>query len=144
MKKNKILLLVQSLLCVACACLLSVLTLNIYLKGSAVKAKDPLAWIFTREQAVTALKTAAPLVIAAVIVTIVCVILGIRDEKGLKPVKGGRIPVQGTENKKRMRSVRVVCLIAAAALIIGGVVNGSAGDVLAKAVNICTECVGLG
>ena len=144
MNKNRILLLVQSLLCAASACLLSVLTLNIYLKGRAVKAEDPLASIFTREQAAAALKTAAPLIIAAIIVTIVCVALGVRDEKGLKPVKGSRIPVQGTENKKHMLSARMIFLIAAAVLIIAGIVNGSAGDVLAKAVKICTECLGLG
>ena len=40
--------------------------------------------------------------------------------------------------------LRAALLVIAAALIIAGIVNGSAQDVLGKAVNICTECVGLG
>lgn len=35
-------------------------------------------------------------------------------------------------------------LLAAAALIVAGILNGSARDVLYKAITICTECVGLG
>ena len=39
---------------------------------------------------------------------------------------------------------RIGTLILAAVLIISGFINGSAGDVLAKAVRICMECIGLG
>ena len=35
-------------------------------------------------------------------------------------------------------------LIAALLLIILGIANGGAGDVLAKAVKICSECIGIG
>ena len=40
--------------------------------------------------------------------------------------------------------IRIGTLILAAVLIISGFINGSAGDVLAKAVRICMECIGLG
>ncbi len=40
--------------------------------------------------------------------------------------------------------LKLLLLALAAALIVLGVLNGSARDVLIKAVNICTECVGLG
>ena len=40
--------------------------------------------------------------------------------------------------------LRAVLILAAIAFIIAGVFNGSARDVLYKAVTICTECVGLG
>ncbi len=40
--------------------------------------------------------------------------------------------------------VRMVLFAAAAALIVSGVLNGGWYDVLVKAINICTECIGLG
>ncbi len=39
---------------------------------------------------------------------------------------------------------RAILLIAALALIVAGVLNGGMYDVLVKAINICTECIGLG
>ncbi len=39
---------------------------------------------------------------------------------------------------------RLVILFLAVGLIIAGIFNGGMADVLAKAVNICTECIGLG
>ena len=41
-------------------------------------------------------------------------------------------------------AARIVLLGIAAALIVLGVLNGSMKDVLLKAINICTECIGLG
>ncbi|HIZ24319.1 MAG TPA: thioredoxin [Candidatus Gallimonas intestinigallinarum] len=43
-----------------------------------------------------------------------------------------------------MLIVRIAVFAVAIALIIWGILNGGAGDVLAKAVAICTECIGLG
>ena len=40
--------------------------------------------------------------------------------------------------------IRVVIAAAAVALIVLGVMNGGMFDVLVKAINICTECIGLG
>ena len=48
------------------------------------------------------------------------------------------------QNGNRRAILRTVFIAAAAVLILMGILNGSAGDVLIKAVNICTECVGLG
>ena len=45
---------------------------------------------------------------------------------------------------KRLRTLRLTLLAVAAALIVFGALNGGARDVLVKAVNICTECIGLG
>lgn len=45
---------------------------------------------------------------------------------------------------KRLRTLRLGLLAGAAALIVFGALNGGARDVLVKAVNICTECIGLG
>lgn len=41
-------------------------------------------------------------------------------------------------------AARIAVLAAAIALIVLGVLNGGMADVLGKAINICTECIGLG
>ncbi|MBR0367262.1 MAG: thioredoxin [Clostridia bacterium] len=41
-------------------------------------------------------------------------------------------------------AIQILLIVAAIVLIIVGAFNGSARDVLYKAINICTECVGLG
>jgi len=40
--------------------------------------------------------------------------------------------------------IRITLAVAAIALIVAGIVNGGMADVLSKAINICTECIGLG
>ena len=44
----------------------------------------------------------------------------------------------------KKRTVRLVIALLALALIVLGLANGQARDVLNKAINICTECLGLG
>jgi hypothetical protein len=39
---------------------------------------------------------------------------------------------------------RLLLLALSAGLILHGILNGSMQDVFVKAVNICTECIGLG
>ena len=48
------------------------------------------------------------------------------------------------DSPKKTALLQVVIIVAAVVLIIAGVFNGSALDVLYKAITICTECVGLG
>ena len=45
---------------------------------------------------------------------------------------------------RRIRGLRAALLLAALALIVAGMLNGGMRDVLYKAKNICTECIGLG
>lgn len=45
---------------------------------------------------------------------------------------------------KNTNRVRVILYVAAVAFILLGVMNGGLRDVLYKAINICTECIGLG
>lgn len=47
-------------------------------------------------------------------------------------------------SKLTLLIVRVALLIFAVTFIILGIFNGGADDVLGKAINICTECIGLG
>ncbi|MBQ9748997.1 MAG: hypothetical protein IJV87_00265 [Clostridia bacterium] len=54
-----------------------------------------------------------------------------------------------TDNKTRSNSeiaigVRITLAVVALALIVAGILNGGMADVLSKAINICTECIGLG
>lgn len=49
------------------------------------------------------------------------------------------------ETKPRAKgAVRILLLSASAVLIVLGIFNGGLRDVLIKAINICTECIGLG
>jgi len=67
----------------------------------------------------------------------------VKEEKeaGIKPKPKGK--VQG-KNAKSKRVLQIAVAIAAMAFIVLGVYNGGAKAVFTKAVNICTECVGLG
>lgn len=57
----------------------------------------------------------------------------------------GLAPVSPTPAKPRGRgAAQAAIIVAAVALIVAGIFNGSARDVLHKAITICTECVGLG
>lgn len=58
-----------------------------------------------------------------------------RKQASAEPAEGRKSPVP---------ALRAVLFAAAAALIALGVANGGMWDVLVKAVNICTECIGLG
>ena len=87
MSYKKILLIAQSLLCVALVVILAVSAVGIYRSGIAEKQADPLAWVYTREKAAAALKTALPVFVLAVGVTVACAVLNVRDENENKPVK---------------------------------------------------------
>jgi magnesium-transporting ATPase (P-type) len=140
MDKKKVFLIIQSLLWILVAGLLIASVISIYRDGTVLRAEDPLAAIFSRQIAAKALMTIAPLFFAAVVMTVAGLVLGIRDEDGLKPVKGGKVENRAPEGK----TLRTVLLVAAIVLIVAGVFNGSARDVFGKAVKICTECIGLG
>lgn len=53
-------------------------------------------------------------------------------------------PVASAEKKSVPSALRIALYAAAALLIALGIANGGLWDVLVKAVNICTECIGLG
>lgn len=64
---------------------------------------------------------------------------------GLKPVERRQTIVEKVVRDWRfVLAVRVAVLALAVAFIIWGVNNGSARSVFIKAINICTECIGLG
>ena len=158
MDKRKILLYINSTLYGLWAMLTSVSAVNIYREGVAYQAQGhPEAWIFTREKAMEAFGAYAPFLALAVVVTLICVIKGICDDSQDKPVADPDLisiykaereterDIQAEASKaKRLRAVKIAVLVAAVIFVIAGIFNGSMEDMLIKAINICTECVGLG
>ena len=58
---------------------------------------------------------------------------------------GKRLQMAATEeNGKHAGRLRAALYTAAVILIAAGILNGGMRDVLVKAINICTECIGLG
>ena len=256
MNKKKVFLTLQSVLCVVFTVMLAAVAIEMYREGLALKATDPLSWIFTRKKAAEAFILIFPVLILGLVLTGLGLFKGIRDENGDRPVKDTRylrnltvarvaVPSAGMErerilqkklfyggwilfalcmvpvfiyiingdhfpngnlepvflslighvlpwtalsitvlmisavlqeksmqreievakeqlrlekdeggsleiNKKEKKThggiqvLRVALLVLAFMLIVAGTFNGSARDVFGKAVNICTECVGLG
>ena len=61
----------------------------------------------------------------------------------LKGASGDKMP-ETASKPSRLLSVRIALYVLAAVLIADGISNGGMRDVLIKAINICTECIGLG
>ena len=70
----------------------------------------------------------------------------LREIELLKSVGGNRAPVSAeTKNYDKMTTAaRWAVLAVALAIFVYGYLAGGTADVLTKAINICTECVGLG
>lgn len=62
----------------------------------------------------------------------------------LKPIASSRKAKASSSGGKSMLTPRLVLLAAAVFLLAWGFLTGGAADVLTKAINICTECIGLG
>ena len=133
---------VQSILCVLVAAALIAAAWQIYGGGMARRAADPLTWIYTRDAVAGKLAVIAPLIFLCLGMGIVGMILGVKDSRARIAAKN--LQTAGVSSVKKPGLLQAVIVIAAIFLIIAGVVNGSARDVLYKAANICTECVGLG
>ena len=87
MNKNKVCLIVQSVLCVAVCAMLAAAVITIYRDGLALKAADPLSWIYTREKVAEAAGPVMPVMVLGIILTAVSLSMGIKDENAEKPVK---------------------------------------------------------
>ena len=141
MTRTKVYLILQAIACALLAAALAASAISIYLEGAARKEAHPLEPIYTPEIVTEKIAPLTPLFFVSIGLTAAGLVLGIKEEKkgpGLlsapKPVK--RVPYTA--------AVQTVLVIAALAMIVAGALNGSAWDVLVKAINICTECIGLG
>ena len=144
MKKSRIYLWIQAALVATIVIMLSVSAIRIYSEGSERKKENALEQIYSRDIAAEAVAPVIPLAAVSLCMTAGGLLLGIRDENEKKPVKSVKNTPVKADDAKKVRTVRIVILSAAGVLIILGLFNGSANDVLVKAINICTECIGLG
>ena len=143
MNKAKLIMLLQTAACAALAAWLALSAVAIYLDGEAKRAADPMSPIYTRQLVAGRLAVALPLLLVCVGLTVAGRAMGARWTS--KSQRGASGPVAyPPENPKRAAAIRASLLVAAVALIVAGALNGSAKDVLYKAINICTECIGLG
>ena len=135
--------------------LLAAAAVRIWLEGSARKAEDPLAAVYTPENVAQALARIRPLLWAVIGMTAAGLVLDIGGEKGARPLPPRRAerkasasrPAAAAAGKPPERgtaAVQIILLLAAGVLIVLGILNGSLHDVLLKAINICSECIGLG
>ena len=148
MNKRKIYLITVAAVCILLASLLCAAAVSICMEGLARKAEDPLAAIYTPEIVAEKLRLIAPLFAVFILLLPAGLLPGIREKRKDRPAgrdlpyhAGGTGSPDAAGKKKAFQAAIVVI---AAALIIAGIFNGSARDVLIKAITICTECIGLG
>ena len=150
---------VHSIICILAVILLAGAAIGLYEKGKAAKAEDPTAYIYTRESAVSAAAPGVFMLIAGFGFSIAGAVMGICDENDDKPAsadacgdgmkraagaQAAKKPEEAAAWKGRMHKIRLAVLVVSVICIIAGMVNGNMKDILIKAINICTECIGLG
>ena len=145
--KKRVFLWVQAILYIVLAALLSFGIIGIYREGVALRAAgDLMTPIFTREKVGHILLTYLPLILMTVAMTAAGWILHIRDERQNRPaaVDTSSCRPKNLPDAGYRRVVWLILMAAAVVFVFVGIQNGSMRDVLYKAVNICTECIGLG
>ncbi len=143
MNRNRVILIMQAAVCVLLAVLLAAGAVCICLDGLARKAENPLENVYTPENMAGLITAAIPLVIIFFVLLVIGLALGVKDPGADRPAgpSGPVKPAAGAKNRKILQTAFVVM---AAGFIAAGILNGSVGDVLIKAIHICTECIGLG
>ena len=133
----------MSAVCVLLAVWLAAAAVGIYLDGSARRAEDPAAAVYTREIVAERLTPAMPVLIVIILLLAVGRVFGFKTTETTRPAEtvGTVKQYSGPKHKNR---IRAAIIAAALILIVAGILNGSARDVLVKAITICTECIGLG
>ena len=118
--------------------------IRIWQEGAARQATDPLAAVYTPEIVEAQLFRVRPLLWAVVAMAAAGPLPGVRggDSACIRAEKVS--PPARVPSPKSTHAVRLVLLAAAVVFILLGALNGSLRDVLLKAINICTECIGLG
>lgn len=98
--------------------------------------------MYTRDDIAARFERIAPAVYAYI--ALVAVGLVWQTAAGEKKPRPAAIAPAEKKPARHLTQARLVLLGAAIALVVLGAMNGGARDVLVKAVNICTECIGLG
>ena len=120
----------------------------LYVRGTAAVQAGAAESVFTREQAAGLLRL---FMIPALLLTVLLIAAALAGVKTAQNVSADRklstslSPVESVCAHRGLNGKRVwLILIFAAGLIAAGILNGGLKDVLIKAINICTECIGLG
>ncbi|MBQ3210031.1 MAG: hypothetical protein IJB09_00870 [Oscillospiraceae bacterium] len=98
--------------------------------------------VFSRDAVAARLRPLLPWTVAYIGLLCVCTAVTAKDK--VKRNRSSNAAYARAGEGKNTGLVRMVLLAAAILFILLGVMNGGAGDVLIKAKNICTECIGLG
>ena len=140
--KGKILPILLAVCCIALAVILAAGAIVLYVDGAARRTENPLESIYTAAKTGQAMKAALPVFMVLLCALAVSIVSGVKPKTGKASKNVVRMKPQA--EPKHVNTLRAVVVIAAVLLIIAGILNGGALDVLVKAINICTECVGLG
>lgn len=143
-KASRVLRLASALAALLLAAALIWLCADIYLSGSAPENMENgvyLSPIYSRENVAARLSALAPWGLGCL--ALLAVSLFVNALAPGDKAKGSR-PAPPEAQKRAKPLVPALLLAAALVFILLGVMNGGARDVLIKAVNICTECIGLG
>ena len=121
--------------------------LDIYLTGNLpenINAGVYLSPVYSREIVSAKLSNVAPLLVIYGVLAVVTIVMQLFFGKAERPAgKIHRCPVPKQAGKMQS-AARIAILCLGVLFIILGVMNGGSRDVLVKAINICTECIGLG
>lgn len=131
----------MTLLTAAVCAALSIAVLTLYREGLARRAASgsDLTPIFTWEETAARAKALLPLLalwLAGALASAALI--------GPRPTRSGSVIQAKQRTAHAPNWLRVLLYVCAAAFITLGALNGGLRDVLVKAVNICTECIGLG
>lgn len=116
--------------------------LTIYFSGDQPFSRESVAATFS------GISFPVYLCMTMTLINIIWEVISPTDEK--KPAGKKVTKKSETENtdfdagEKKYRPYRNAIIVAAVIFIVAGLINGGTIAVLAKAINICTECIGLG
>ena len=106
---------------------------------------------FSRESVATTFSGIAFPVYLCMAMTLINIIWEVICPTDEKKTQGKKIARKASEEttdfdaeEKKYRPYRNAIIVAALIFIVAGLINGGTIAVLAKAINICTECIGLG
>ena len=116
--------------------------LDLWLEGREIRQTNPAAVIYSPEAVQARAGKVLPVFLAWLIALVAALCFAPRNAKAFRPRT--REAAQPAPTPRRLQWLRFGLLAAAAVLIVLGVLNGGLRDVLVKAVNLCTECIGLG
>lgn len=128
---------------IVCACALMAACIGIYRSG---------AHPYSREAVAQAFAPIRPIVYVCVAICLAATLMHLfapndrafATRRSKNHSRRSQQPPAREPKRHAVHAVRLALLCVAIALVILGVVSGGIADVLAKAINICTECVGLG